>query len=60
MCCLITVVQSGAPKRSNLVYNPHEYYSYLRLINHSYYSYLHQLSYRKRGPHIVGTMIYSN
>ena len=30
-------------------------YSYLRIINHSYWSYVHQLSYRKRGPHIVWT-----
>ena len=38
-----------------LVYNPHEYYSYLRIINHSYWSYVRQLSYRKRGPHSVET-----
>ena len=36
-----------------LVYKPQEYYSYLRNINHSCWSYVQQLSYRKRGPHIV-------
>ena len=41
------------PSSYIVVYNPHEFYSYLRIMNHSYWRYVHQLSYRKRGPHIV-------
>ena len=44
-------LQCGAALICLMVYKPHEYYSYLRIINHSYLSYVHQLSYRKRGPH---------
>ena len=33
------------PQLCLLVYKPHEYHSYLRIINYSYWSYVHQLSY---------------
>ena len=29
----------------------------ISIINHSYWSYVHQLSYRKRGPHIVSSAL---
>jgi len=41
-----TVIWYNVGPSYNLVYKPHEYYSYLCIINHSYWSYLHQLSYR--------------
>ena len=44
-----------SPPSHKLVFKPHEYYSFLGITNHSYGygSYLQQLSYRKRGAHIV-------
>ena len=48
----IPPIQGGAPQLCLLVYKPHEYYSYLRMINPSYCSYVHQLSYAM-GHHLV-------
>ena len=41
------------PPSYKLVYKPHEYYSYLRIINYNSWSYVHQLSYRLGAPHCI-------
>ena len=44
----------GYPQMWMLVYNPHEYYSYVHIIFHSCWSYIHQLSHRFHGaPHCI-------